>query len=128
MWLIQMIRGKQNNRSTKRGFLSCTGSEKTDMQLRVLTPYHSFLFVPPVLKPELNLPFGQAQALGYQELALVGDKAAPLVFLLQLRSLVHRIPLSCANSAYNFDGRGKRGGGGEKNRELERVIQSCALQ
>lgn len=47
-----------------------------------------FLLAAPILKPELNLGLRKAQPLGQLSLALVGDKAAALVFLLQLGPLI----------------------------------------
>lgn len=55
-----------------------------------------FLFAAAVLKPELNLCLGQTKPLGQLSLALVGDKAAALVFLLQLGPLIRRISLEGA--------------------------------
>lgn len=55
-----------------------------------------FLFAASILKPELNLGLRKAQPLSQLSLALVGDKAAALVLLLQLGPLICGIPFEGA--------------------------------
>lgn len=64
-------------------------------QLKVLLE-ELFLLAAAVLEPELNLGPGKAKPLGEVSLAIVGDKAAALVLLLQLGPLICGIPLERA--------------------------------
>lgn len=64
-------------------------------QLKVLLK-QLFLLAAAVLEPELNLGPGEAEPLGEVSLAIVGDKAAALVLLLQLGPLICGIPLEGA--------------------------------